>query len=315
MQKLIITATYLCKWSFIIIMITQFQIVPPLKYFSEIQLKSFKFGYLRLKSAGLLTLICLCFAFQVHGQVTQDTSFSHAITNNALELLGVPYETGTLDRQDHEALIWYHNRFDCVTFIEYVLAKSLAETRKANGNPLTFEDYLTKLRYRNGIINGYGSRLHYFTEWVHQLAQSGYGSNITKSIGGIPYNKKINYMTRNQDKYPKLSDTTAYNMVANAEYKLQNIPLYYIPKNNIPVTASKIQNGDIIAITTNISGLDIVHTGFAIWQRNQLHLLHASSDKGIVMISKEPLATYLAKHKSRSGIMVVRPEARINQTN
>ena len=35
----------------------------------------------------------------------------------------------------------------------------------------TFDDYkaeLEKIRYRDGVIDGYASRLHYFCDWILQ---------------------------------------------------------------------------------------------------------------------------------------------------
>jgi hypothetical protein len=70
--------------------------------------------------------------------------------------------------------------------------------------------------------------------------------------------------------------------------------------------AGKIKNGDIIAITTKIKGLDISHTGFAVWKNKDLHLLHASQDAGKVVISRKNLSQYLLDNKNQSGIMVLR---------
>ena len=39
-------------------------------------------------------------------------------------------------------------------------------------------------------------------------------------------------------------------------------------------------NGDIIAITTKMPGLDIAHVGIAEYKEGKLHLLHASSTLG-----------------------------------
>lgn len=63
------------------------------------------------------------------------------------------------------------------------------------------------------------------------------------------------------------------------EKKWKNVPVSYIPKTSLNVSSEEldIKNGDIIAITTNIKGLDVVHTGFACWVDGKLHLLHASS--------------------------------------
>jgi hypothetical protein len=66
------------------------------------------------------------------------------------------------------------------------------------------------------------------------------------------------------------------------------------------------RNGDIIAFTTKDEGLDVSHVGFAIWQGKKLHLLHASSKEGGVVISKITLAAFLKANKKFTGIIVAR---------
>ena len=65
-------------------------------------------------------------------------------------------------------------------------------------------------------------------------------------------------------------------------------------------------DGDIIAITTNLPGLDVAHVGMAEYINGTLHLLHASSTLGKVVVSEEPLSQMLRNNKSWSGIRVVR---------
>jgi len=51
--------------------------------------------------------------------------------------------------------------------VENVIALSLA----ARGDELSFDafvDELRKIRYRNGIIDDYSSRLHYTCDWVFE---------------------------------------------------------------------------------------------------------------------------------------------------
>lgn len=81
----------------------------------------------------------------------------------------------------------------------------------------------------------------------------------------------------------------------------------YIPKDSLNLhNISQIHNGDIIAITTSIKGLDISHVGFAYWVNGKLHLLHASLNKKQVIIENIPLNEQLQQHKSQSGIRVLR---------
>ena len=83
--------------------------------------------------------------------------------------------------------------------------------------------------------------------------------------------------------------------------------MYHIPKDRVQKIASGIQNGDIIAITTDIAGMDISHTGIALWQNDVLHLMHAPLAGHQVQITEKALADYLAANKKQLGIMVARP--------
>ena len=67
-----------------------------------------------------------------------------------------------------------------------------------------------------------------------------------------------------------------------------------------------IQDGDLIAITTTISGLDIAHVGLAYFVNDKLHLLHASSTQNKVVISDKTLQDYLSGIKKNNGIIVAR---------
>lgn len=66
-----------------------------------------------------------------------------------------------------------------------------------------------------------------------------------------------------------------------------------------------IKNGDIIAITTNIKGLDVVHTGFACWVDGKLHLLHASSVMKKVILDSQTLFEYSKNKKAHTGVRVI----------
>jgi hypothetical protein len=70
---------------------------------------------------------------------------------------------------------------------------------------------------------------------------------------------------------------------------------------------TRIKNGDVIAFATKDEGLDVAHVGFAIWQAKNLHLLHASSKKGGVVISATTIVAYLKSNKNFTGIIVARP--------
>ncbi|MDD2618395.1 MAG: DUF1460 domain-containing protein, partial [Bacteroidales bacterium] len=80
--------------------------------------------------------------------------------------------------------------------------------------------------------------------------------------------------------------------------------LSYIPKTRLAEYIEDIPEGSIIAISTNLDGLDIAHIGFAYWQKGSLHLLHASSSNSVVEISEKDLLSYLNGIKHFTGIMI-----------
>ena len=71
---------------------------------------------------------------------------------------------------------------------------------------------------------------------------------------------------------------------------------------NLSPEELKIKDGDILAMVTNIKGLDIVHVGFAFWKDNQLHLLHASSVAKKVI--EDPQTQYESSKKTKAHIGV-----------
>lgn len=233
-----------------------------------------------------------------------ETKAQTAITI-AKSFIGKPYKAGTLEGNSKEQLVCNLRDFDCSTFVENVIAMSLINHA---GSP-TFEKYknqLTELRYRNGIVQGYASRLHYFKEWIIQAEQNDVLQDITSKIGGIKQKKNLNFMTSNRELYPNLKDETSYLAIKEYQKKINEFDFYYIPKWKIEKVESQIQDGDIIAITSNVDGLDFNHEGFAIRQNGRVYLLHASYEQKKVIISKELLVDYLNRIHKHSGISVLR---------
>jgi Protein of unknown function (DUF1460) len=218
----------------------------------------------------------------------------------ARSFLGKPYKAYTLEENGEERLIVNLTEFDCSTLVEQCIA--IANSTDYD----SFKKELTKLRYRNGKIDGYGSRLHYLTDWLASNQQNSELSLETQKMGGEIYNKRVNFMTTHWDKYPKANTDKIKKEIITSEKAIAQRKFYFIPKIKIDSLQHLIKNGDIIAITTSIAGLDCSHQGFAIWQGKYLHLLHASSSKKKVIISEETLSNYLAKNKLQTGILVAR---------
>jgi len=223
------------------------------------------------------------------------------------KFLGFPYEANTLDVPDSEQLVCDLHSFDCVTFVENVLALSLC----IKNDRLSYDAYqneLMKIRYRGGRLQGYASRLHYFSDWIYDNARKGIVDDVTDSVGGVPYKKTINFMTTHRSSYRKLVEDSMFRQIAACEESLRTRTMFYIPKSDIEKVQSAIQTGDIIAITSAQAGLDISHTGIAVKSESgELLFLHAPDVGEKVTMISEPLGEYLKRHAGQTGIMVARP--------
>jgi hypothetical protein len=223
----------------------------------------------------------------------------------AKSFLGTPYVSGTLGTNTDEQLIVNLRALDCWTFMETSLATALAA-----GTPDpsfdTLKSYIQQLRYWGGTINGFASRIHYFSGWLLQAEKIGYLRDITSDLGGIPYRNKIGYMTARPGKYPPLKDPKTLHQMQQVEKRLNQHAWFFIPQNRIDQIESQLRDGDLIALTSGKSDLDIAHQGFAVRQNGRIHLLHASSLGRRVLISTQPLGQYVRAQKGQTGIMVAR---------
>jgi hypothetical protein len=219
--------------------------------------------------------------------------------------LGTPYVTGTLETKKAEHLVVNLREYDCVTFIENVIA--LLWYVKSRGKSFeTFRRLLRKMRYRQGRLQGYSSRLHYFSDWIHDNQKKGIVRDVTAKIGGRPLRKAITFMTTHPDLYPPLKNAANLRRMKSVEKTISTRSLYFIPKKALRRLEDRICDGDLIAITTNTEGLDVQHVGLAARVKNRIHLLHASSIEGKIVLSKKTLYRYLMQSRSRSGMMVAR---------
>ena len=220
----------------------------------------------------------------------------------AKSFLGTPYATGTLDVNSEEQLVVNLRQLDCWTLVE----NSLAIAQTGGGDLQEYQSHLQELRYWGGTVDGYGSRIHYFSGWLLQAEKNGYLRDVTKEMGGIPYRKKIGYITARPDKYPQIKNAAVRRDLLAAEKRINAHTWHYIPKSKVAAMEHLIQDGDIVMLTSAKKDLDIAHQGFAVRRNGRVHLLNASSLSKRVVVSKQTLTQYLASQKGQSGIMVAR---------
>ena len=223
----------------------------------------------------------------------------------AKKMLGVPYVAGTLDGNEEEELVVLVDSLDCTTFVETVLAFCIADKRGERDYE-GFKKALTQIRYRDGILNGYTSRLHYFSDWIRNNEQMGFVKECTSETAcSQPKELWLDFMTTHVDSYlPMKKDPELLLEMAAHEKNWQGIVVSYIPKEKLNLSPEelKIKDGDVLAMVTNIKGLDIVHVGFAFWKDSQLHLLHASSSAKKVI--EDPKTQYESSKNTKAHIGV-----------
>ena len=229
----------------------------------------------------------------------------------ARQFLDKPYVAHTLEVNDREQLVVNTRQLDCTTLVETVTALKLCIANDKR----TWKDYLDalrRLRYRQGKLDGYASRLHYFTDWIQDKVNMQLVDDIQQP--NPPFSAvqtvSVNYMSEHPDAYKALkANARLVPLIRKQEQALTGLKVRYIPKSavrNTRLLRNTIHDGDIIAITCNKKGLDIAHLGFAVWHKDGLHLLNASSLHKKVVEEPMTLYRYLQKHSTFTGIRIVR---------
>ena len=217
-----------------------------------------------------------------------------------------PYEEHSLEHEP-EALVINLREFDCTTFVESCLAISRS-IRSGEPDFGQFTSELREIRYRGGAVDGYASRIHYFSDWIYLNNHKQMIRDISKEIGGTRFSKEISFMSTHPDAYRQLvKEAGLIEIIAAQEQEISQRDMYYVSKDRLGEVEASLENGDIVGITTSISGLDVIHAGVLMRVSGRIHLLHASSRFKMVLISEEPLEDYLANNKSATGFMIARP--------
>lgn len=250
-------------------------------------------------------------AVQLMKNAASQPSGTNLIIYIAEQLKGIPYVAHTLEPNNNERLIINLRQLDCTTFVEQVAALYLCVKERKT----TFADYckmLQKLRYEGGAEPHYTKRLHYYSSWIEDKKSM----EICKEIQSPnpPFTKvqrlSLNWMTTHVNDYRMLKNNPSWvPQIRKMEQKMEGRQYRYIPKEQIKNTRllrNTIKDGDIIAIITNKKGLDTQHLGFALWHKDGLHLLNASSIHKKVIDEPMTLRTYLYKHPSMPGVRIIR---------
>jgi len=168
------------------------------------------------------------------------------------------------------------NGFDCVTYVETILALSRSST------VAEFVEWLRKIRYEQGRIE-WGRRNHYMTTWIRNNER---GRIIRHVMNGVPAVTKERLL----DVVPGLA----------AEWTR----LQCVPKSFVPALKSHLQTGDLIFFASTRKNLDIFHCGIIVRDGKRILMRHASRSSGGVV---EQNFDEFLKANRMAGVIVVRP--------
>lgn len=203
------------------------------------------------------------------------------------------------------------DRFDCLTYVETVMAIYLAENNKKK-----FEKVLKKIRYKDGKIS-FPTRNHFMSaDWIPNNIKQGYTTDITKKIAPGQY-KIASAFIQKSEWYKKLKPPYFLHNGEIANDSVASIP--YIPTEKVindQNLINRIPSGAIISIVRpnwNLkkaigTTLNISHLGFVFHKTDGTTIFrHASSLKGRVV--DVPLVAYLnelQKNPTIKGIHILK---------
>jgi hypothetical protein len=193
-------------------------------------------------------------------------------------LLGRPYITHPLvgSATQPEQFVTRMDGFDCVTFLETVLA--LAGARDVE----SALERLRALRYANGEIS-YAARLHYTTHWNRANIQRRYLQDLTQGANTVTRIKTLNKV---------------------AGFAPQPETVRYFPKASLPSLTHLWQDGDLIYFVSGRASLDTNHVGILFRVGDQWVVRHASRNHGGVV--EQPITVY-CQQNLMVGFMFARP--------
>ena len=226
-------------------------------------------------------------------------TFKDSLVAVAKLFIGVPFKAKTLE-ESPELLVVNLTGMDCITFVEYAIAITRSEDTSA------FRNKLTSLRYRDGLIGGYSSRIHYLSEWLVRTSRKGIFTNVGVN-GNRCFEPELTFMSNHASSYNALkNDTLELYNIRSKESDFNKLKLGFNYYDREHFKNEYLQNGDIVAFKSKVNGLDFDHLGFVVYDRGKMKLLHASLDNKVVMLTNESVKEYFNRIKKFDGIVIVR---------
>jgi cell wall-associated NlpC family hydrolase len=221
-------------------------------------------------------------ARQLLAEAKGERGVSARVARLSALLLGSPYRVNPLvgSRETPERFIASLEAFDCVTYMESVLALSLA-ARGAD-----FPDWLRRIRYEGGSAE-WARRHHYMTGWIRANARLGVLRRLATGSAAVKKERLL-------DVVPGLPPS--------------RVRFTCVPKSRMRSLARRLATGDLVFFASTRRHLDVFHCGILVVEGERLRMRHASKSRGGVV--EQELDDFL-KSNRMAGVLVARPIARI----
>jgi hypothetical protein len=217
---------------------------------------------------------------QLLSETKNDRSAGGRIDLLSRHFLGHPYKPNPLIGSADTAEVFTAalDGFDCVTYIETILALACAS------NVDDFIEWLRKIRYEQGRIE-WERRNHYMTQWIRNNVREGIIRPV--SMPAVPLRR----MERVLNVVPGLA--------------ARRTCVKCVPKAAVPRLAAYLQSGDLMFFASTRKNLDMFHAGIIVRDGDKVLMRHASRSQGLVV--EQELSEFL-KANRMSGVIMTRPQ-------
>ena len=217
----------------------------------------------------------------VPARAAERTDASVRLERVSRSLLGRPYRSAPLGGGPGvpEKLVAGRDAFDCVTYVEMVLAAAFT---RGEGD---FRRRLCRLRYAGGRVS-WEARNHYMVDWLRNARRSGLVREVALGPGSVTRRRLL-------DVVPGLVPRTR--------------TIRAFPKRLVARAAPKLRTGDLICFASTRAHLDVFHCGLIVQDGGRLLLRHASKSRERVV--EQGLFEFLRANRM-SGVIVARPVER-----
>jgi cell wall-associated NlpC family hydrolase len=209
-----------------------------------------------------------------------DRAVGSRIDRFSRHFVGHPYEQNPLigAADASEVFTASLDGFDCVTYIETILALARSSTVE------DFSEWLRKIRYARGNIH-WARRNHYITQWISNNVRNGVIGHI--SLPSVP----IVSRERLLDVVPRLA--------------ARRVVVECVSKPAVRRLEPYLRTGDLIFFASTRRNLDVFHAGIIVRNGENILMRHSSRSHGGVV--EQHLSEFL-KANRMAGVIVMRPQ-------